>query len=185
MKKKKTLINVIIILAIVSFFVTPIGHYGKVILNQLLAPSPKINEQDNRDKISDYNWKLKDEAWNFFNFDKSQGKVVFVNFWASWRLPSEAELKSINALYETYGHDVDFYIITNEEREPVEEFMEKKDFSFPVTYLIIGEKAPFELPEPPATYIISKSGEIVIAQEGIADWDTPKIRELLDHLLKE
>jgi len=62
----------------------------------------------------------------FFNFKQSKGKVVFVNFWASWVLPCEAELQSIQKFYDAYKGDVDFYIITNEEREPVEAFMQQQ-----------------------------------------------------------
>jgi thiol-disulfide isomerase/thioredoxin len=182
--KKKTVLNIVIILFILSFFVTPLGHYGKIFLNQIFSFSPPIVEEASREKITDYSWRLKDAEWNFFNFEKSKGKVVFINFWASWRLPSEAELKSIQALYDDYKDKVDFYIITNENRPPVEEFMEKLKFNFPVTYLIIGDKSSVEAPEnPPHTYIIDKKGFIVVDKEGIADWDTNEVRILLDSLL--
>ena len=61
--------------------------------------------------------------------------------------------------------------------------MEEKKFDFPVTYLIIGERAPFEVLDPPATYLLDKQGHIVIQEEGIADWDSATIHELLDKLL--
>ena len=99
-------------------------------------------------------------------------------------MPSEAELKSVQALYEDYGDKVDFYIITNENKPPVETFMEKNDFNFPVTYLIIGDKSSVKVPEKtPYSYIIDKEGAIVIEKEGIADWNTSKVRGLLDDLL--
>ena len=182
--RKKTILNVIIILFILSFFVTPMGYYGKLFLNQIFSFSPSIIPESDRVKISDYSWRLKDAEWEFFNFEKSKGKVVFINFWASWRLPSEAELKSVQALYDDYKDKVDFYIITNEDRPPVEEFMEKNNFHFPVTYLIIGDKSSVKIPEkPPYSYIIDKEGTIIIDKEGIADWDTGKVRKLLDDLI--
>ena len=182
--KKKTVLNIVIILFILSFFVTPLGDYGKVFLNQIFSFSPPIVEEASRERITDYSWRLKDAEWNFFNFEKSKGNVVFINFWASWRLPSEAELKNIQVLYDDYKDKVDFYIITNENRPPVEEFMEKHEFSFPVTYLIIGDKSSVEAPEkPPHTYIIDKNGFIVVDKAGIADWNTSKVRVLLDSLI--
>lgn len=185
-KRKKTVLNVIVILFILSFFVTPLGHYGKLFLNQIFSFAPSIVPDTDRNKITDYSWRLKDADWNFFNFEKSKGKVVFINFWASWRLPSEAELKSIQNLYDDYKEQVDFYIITNEDRPPVEEFMEKNNFHFPVTYLIIGDKSSVEVPEkPPHSYIIDKAGIIVVDKEGIADWNTGKVRNLLDDLLSK
>jgi thiol-disulfide isomerase/thioredoxin len=184
--RKKTILNVIVILFILSFFVTPLGHYGKIFLNRIFSFSPAIIPEADREKITDYSWRLKDAEWNFFNFEKSKGKVVFINFWASWRLPSEAELKGIQKLYNDYKDQVDFYIITNENRPPVEEFMEKNDFHFPVTYLIIGDKSSVEIPEkPPHSYLVDKEGNIVIDKEGIADWNTSKVRTILDDLVSK
>ena len=161
--RKKTILNIVLILFILSFFVTPLGHYGKIVLNRIFSFSPPIIEESNREKIIDYSWRLKDAEWDFFNFEQSKGKVVFINFWASWRLPSEAELNSVQALYNDYKDKVDFYIITNEDRPPVEEFMEKHGFNFPVTYLIIGDRAAVKVPEKtPHTYIIGKEGTIAI-----------------------
>lgn len=182
---KKTIVNIVLILFVLSFFVTPIGHYGKIFLNRMFAFSPLVIEASKREKITDYDWKLKDAEWNFFNFERSKGKVVFINLWASWRLPSEAELASIQEMYNEYKGKMDFYIITNENRPPVEEFMEKQGFTFPVTYLIIGEKMPINPDEVPSSYLISKSGEIVIYKKKIADWSTSSVYEVLDGLIAE
>ena len=111
--------------------------------------------------------------------------MVFINFWASWRLPCTAELSSIQNLYDRYGEQADFYIVTDEEREPVEAFMEEHEFSFPVTYLIIGERAPFDIPEPPASYVIDRQGYIRVNQDGIADWDNKKVYSLFEEMIEE
>jgi len=182
---KKTVLNILLMLFVLSFFVTPLGHYGKIFLNRLFAFSPQVIEESQQEKITDYDWQLKDENWDFFNFEKSKGNVVFINLWASWRLPSEAELASIQELYDKYKGKVDFYIISNEERSPVEIFMEEHDFTFPVTYLIIGEKMPIDASKVPASFLIDKSGNIVINKEGISDWSNRKLYKLLDELIAE
>lgn len=183
--KKKTLLNLLLILFVVSFFVTPMGHYSKIWLNRLFATAPEIIERSERQQITDYDWKLKDEDWSFFNFEKSKGRVVFINLWASWRLPSEAELAGVQKLYDAYHNKVDFYIITNEERPPVEEFMQKHGFTFPVTYLIIDEKAPIAVDEVPSSYLIDKNGYVVVHENGIANWNSGKVHDLLEELLAE
>nr|WP_299383991.1 TlpA disulfide reductase family protein [Allomuricauda sp.] len=184
-KGKKTLINIALILFVLAFFVTPLGHYGKVFLNRLLATSPPIIEESQRSRITDYDWRLKDAEWNFFNFERSKGRVVFINLWASWKLPSEAELASIQEMYDTYQGKMDFYIITNEMRPPVETFMAKHGFTFPVTYLIIGDKMPIDSSEVPSSYLIDKHGNIVIYKKKIAKWNTSKVYALLDELIAE
>lgn len=182
---KKTVLNILLILFVLSFFVTPLGYYGKILLNRVFSFSPPIIEETQREKIEDYDWKLKDAEWNFFNFEQSKGNVVFINLWASWRLPCEAELASIQKMYNDYKGKMDFYIITNENRPPVEEFMVKHEFTFPVTYLIIGEKMPINPDEVPSSYLIDKSGNIVIHKEGIANWNTKKVYKVLDNLIAE
>lgn len=181
--KRSTILTLLVIAMVLALFVTPLGYHGKVWLNQLFAGTPDIIPTSRRDKLVDYNWKLKDDQWDFFSFDKSRGNVIFINFWASWRLPCAAELKGIQKLYDAYGDKVDFYIITNEERPPVEEYMEVKGFTFPVTYLIIGGRSPIEVLEPPASYIIDRNGYIVVKEDDIKDWDTTSVYQLLDKLL--
>ena len=168
---------------VLSFFLTPLGHFSKVTLMRLFAFSPEVIAEKERTAIPTYDWKLKDASWDFFNFDRSAGKVVLINFWASWRLPSLPELQSLQKLYTDYGSRVDFYIITDENREPVEAFMAENEFTFPVTYLIIGEPAPVEVNDPPRSYLIDKQGNVVIRQIGIANWNSKKVRDLLDELL--
>ena len=182
---RKTLINILLIALVLSFFVTPLGYHSKVLLNRLFAFSPQIIKESQATQIADYNWQLKDPEWNFFSFEQSKGRVVFINFWASWRLPCAAELQGVQHLYDRYGDQIDFYIITDEEREPVEAFMAENKFTFPLTYLIIGEAAPFEVMEPPASYILDRQGYIRVKQDGIADWDNSNVYELIDGLIAE
>ncbi len=181
--KKNTVYTLLVIALVLSFFVTPLGYYTKVWLNTLFSFSPTEVAAEERQTLSNYEWKLKDENWHFFNFNHSRDKVIFINFWASWRLPCEAELKDIQTLYDTYSDRVDFYIITNEERPPVEKFMARTGFTFPVTYLIIGEPAPVETDIVPSSYIIDKNGMVVVRSEGIKDWDNETVRRILNRLI--
>ncbi len=181
---KKTVLNILLFVFILSFFVTPVGYYGKIWLNRIFSFSPAVIEQKDQEQITDYDWKLKDANWNFFSFEKSKGSVVFINLWASWRLPCTAELQSIQKLYNVYKNKMDFYIITNEERPPVEAFMEEHGFTFPVTYLIIGEKMPISNEKVPSSYLIDKKGNIVVHKSGIANWNSSKVHRLLNELLE-
>lgn len=181
--RRKTVLNILLIGFVLSFFVTPLGQYSKVLLMQLFAFSPSVIDAEDRERIASYDWKLKDDQWNFINFREAEGRVVILNFWASWRLPCLPEMRSLQALYEDYGDRVAFYVITDEEREPVEEFMSEYGFTIPVTYLIIGEQAPVDTSEPPRSYLIDRDGYIVVAEKGISDWDSSPVRNVLEELL--
>ena len=162
---KKTLINIFLIALVVSFFVTPLGYHGKVFLNSLFSFSPDITTRAESTQIENYNWQLKDPDWNFFSFEQSEGRVVYINFWASWRLPCAAELASIDKLYEKYKGEVDFYIVTNEEREPVEEFMAENKILWKQYFdgKSWGNEiaAEYGIKGIPATFLIGKEGKIV------------------------
>ena len=63
--------------------------------------------------------------------------------------------------------------------------MAKLGFDFPVTYRIIGEPAPFEIPNPPASYVLDKEGRIVVFEKGITDWYNADVRQLFTQLLEK
>ncbi len=183
--KKKTFFNVLLILLVISFFVTPLGHISKITLHKLFAFSPSLIDKNNQLKVEDYDWTLKDENHKLFNFSESKGNVIFINNWASWIETCEAELKSIQNFYNDYKGKIDFYIITNEEKEVVEDFMAKKKFTFPVTYLIIDAKHAVNTKEVPSSYVIDKKGNIVIYEEGISSWDNDNVYHIIDQLIVE
>lgn len=183
--KKKTVLNVLLIGLVLSFFVTPLGDFSKELLNKWYATSPTIISEENRGKIDNYDWRLKDSNWDFFNFQKSEGKVVFINFWATWHLPARAQMDDVQKLYERYKGQVDFYIITDEERALPEEFITRKGYTFPITYQIVGDPSPIKLLKPSGSYILDKQGNIVVHQTAIADWDNNEVFDLINTLLAE
>jgi len=183
--KKQTVYTLAIIAIVLSFFVTPLGDYSKILLNRWFATAPTFIPAETRAKISSYDWRLKDADWDFFNFEKSKGNVVFITFWRSWHLPSKAQLKDVQALYDSYKDKVDFYVVTNEERAPVALFMEKNGYTFPVTYEIIGDASPMTPLQPPGTYILDKNGQIAVHQKAISDWSNNTVNELLSNLISE
>lgn len=183
--KRQTVYTLLIIALVLSFFVTPLGDYSKLLLNRALSTAPTVIKPENRGKIEDYSWRLKDADWNIFSFEEARGKVVFITFWTSWHLPSKAQLNDIQYLYDKYKGDVAFYIITNEEREPVEEFMSKKGYTFPVTYQIVGDPSPLTLLKPPGSYILDKNGYIAVHQNAISDWNNDTVDKLLQELINQ
>lgn len=183
--KRQTVFTLLIIAFVLSFFVTPLGDYSKIMLNRFFATAPTLIKPEKRARIRDYSWKLKDANWKIFNFEEAKGKVVFITFWTSWHMPSQAQLKDVQYLYDQYGDKVKFYVITNEERAPVELFMEKKGYTFPVTYQIIGEPSPLTLLASPGSYVLDKNGFVVVHQNAIADWDNNKVDKLLNKLISE
>lgn len=157
----------------------------QVFVQRLISFSPSETSEEKREHLQDYQWPLQILNSDEINFTQSKGKVTIVNFWATWCPPCVAEMPSFQKLYDDYGEKVDFYFVTSEEPERVQRFLDKREYNLP-TYL-----QSYEAPEQmqsrvlPTTYVLSKEGEIVINETGTANWNSGKMRNLLDKLLAE
>ena len=63
---KKTVLNIVLILFVLSFFVTPIGYYGKIWLNRLFSFAPSVIEKTEQEKITDYEFGIQ-SSYNRLN----------------------------------------------------------------------------------------------------------------------
>ena len=181
--KKRTVLNLLFLALIISFFTTNLGYEAKILLQRIFSSQVEFLSQDKQYTI-DPDWTLKDRDNKQFPFSQSEGKVRFVYFFSSWRAMSIADLIGIDKLYQDYHDKVAFYIITNELPTPVDEMMQKRNFHFKVTYLIIGEKMPFDPEKIPSGYIVDKNGKVRAEKEGIARWNSDAVHQLIEQLLQ-
>jgi thiol-disulfide isomerase/thioredoxin len=176
--------STILVLAFVLLLLIPqTGMPIKVFFSRLLSFSPSEITVDKRESLEQYNWQLANPEGQPVNLAVSEGKVVLINFWATWCPPCVAEMPSLQNLYNEYGDRVDFYFVSMESPEKITAFMKKKDYDFPV--YIPKQQIPEVIRGNtlPTTYIIGSSGEIVVDKKGAAKWDSDKTKELLDGLL--
>jgi len=118
--------------------------------------------------------------------DNLKGKVVFINFWASWCPPCRAEMSSINELYKKLKDDERFvFLLVNEDddRSEAKEYLERNHFTLPVYYRegIVSDKI-FK-GTLPTTLVIDKESKIVMKHEGIGGYDTDSFLQQLKSLL--
>ncbi|MEK6481890.1 TlpA disulfide reductase family protein [Catalinimonas sp. 4WD22] len=116
-----------------------------------------------------------------------QGKVLFINFWATWCPPCIAEMPGINKLFEhTDTDEVAFLMISRDEDfSKAIAFVQRKGFDFPIYRLKSPLPSVLQSRVLPTTYIIKKDGEIVVAHQGMADYNNEKMKELLKQLSNE
>ena len=182
---KKNWSNILIVVVILLLFIPQTGMPIKVFFSRMLSFSPSEIAVGKRTTLNDYQWQLVSLDGEKTNLVNSKEKVILINFWATWCPPCVAEMPSLQSLYNDYGDKVDFYFVSMENPEKVIRFMGKKGYNFPVQIPI--QKIPKVLKSIslPTTYVISKKGDIVIDKSGAADWDSKKVREMLDQLLAE
>jgi peroxiredoxin len=116
-----------------------------------------------------------------------RGKVVMINFWATWCIPCRVEMPSMENLYEKYG-ERGFEILAvsgGESRSVVQPFIENLKLSFPILLdeqFEVHEK--YEVSAIPSTYLVDKSGVITHRFFGAVDWNDDQSSELIGKLMK-
>jgi thiol-disulfide isomerase/thioredoxin len=111
--------------------------------------------------------------------------VVFINFWATWCPPCIAEMPSIQNLYKDYKDKVEFLLVTNDPYSEINEFLSKNNYDFKILRPVTFNKSVFEVSTIPRTFLIDKTGKIIIDETGAANWNSDKVRLVIDNLLKE
>ena len=94
-------------------------------------------------------------------------------------------MPSMDKLYVDYKDKVDFYFVSNEKAETLRKFMDKNGYKFPVQIAKSNYPIEFDTSSIPRTYLIDKSGNIVIDKKGAANWNSEKVRQQIDELLKD
>ncbi|PRX53211.1 TlpA family protein disulfide reductase [Flagellimonas meridianipacifica] len=182
---KEQIGNLIWIVVILLILFTPVGFHARVLVGRIFAFDADVIEVEERKQLNNYQWSLLDIEGNPSNLESYNNKVVVVNFWATWCPPCIAEMPSFAKLYEDYGDKVDFFFIANDEKEKVIAFLEKKGYKLPVYFEISQTPEMLTSKSIPATFILNKSGKIVVEERGVADWNSQSTRKLLDDLLAE
>lgn len=129
-------------------------------------------------------WSIRTLEGTEVGLSQFKGKVVFLNFWATWCKPCVTEMSSIQNLYDYLkDEDVVFLLISKEKKETVQNFVEKKQFNFPVYLCADDLPNVFKSRGIPATFILDRDGVIVFKHVGSAKWDDESCRSFLRGLM--
>lgn len=134
-------------------------------------------------------FELKDMKGDQVKFDKFKGKVILLNFWATWCGPCRKEMPAMHTLYSAYK-DRGFVVLAisiDPSVKPVRKFIKKKKLTFPVLMdsdkeIYFDHYAVFTLP---MSFLIDRNGVIVEKYFGEKEWDSKEMKSKVLTLLEK
>ncbi len=115
------------------------------------------------------------------NLSDYRGKVVFINFWATWCSTCEVEMPSMEKLYQRFkDHGFEMLTISvDKDQSLIEPFMKKYNLTFPVLLdpESVVAKKNYKTTGVPETFIVNQEGLIVYKKIGPDDWATDEMIE--------
>lgn len=125
---------------------------------------------------------LQDTHGKTWHLSELRGKVVFVNFWATWCPPCRAEMPSMQELKQALPADSFqmLAILSNDQAEVAEKLTASIGFSAPILLDPNNQAATsYGITGVPETYIIDKDGILREMVIGGMHWSTPEARQML------
>ena len=131
---------------------------------------------------------LEDMTGQVHNLADYRGKVVLVNFWATWCEPCRAEMPSIDGLRSALDGKP-FQVLAVNLAEPlsrIEKFVSMMPLHFPLLRDRDGAAAKaWRARLLPASFLIGRDGRIRYVAYGELDWTSEPVRKVVDQLLSE
>ncbi len=169
--KVATLVFAAVALAGAGYFVAQGVRESRVAEGQLAEKLLAVEARDEATKP----FELKDLQGKSISMAKLQGKVVFLNFWATWCPPCVKEMPSMHRLRDKLADDDRFVMLAisaDEDWAPVRKFFKGEEPPFSVLLDAGGDLAKkYGTEKFPETYVVV-DGKLVGYIVGPRDWDT-------------
>lgn len=120
-----------------------------------------------------------------FNLSSLRGRVVILNFWATWCPPCRAEMPSLNNLYrELRNRGLEVVAVSADRSDSaVRDYVSRNKLDF--TVLIDPDNRvsrEFKVFSIPTTFLIDRNGIIIERFLGEEDWTSPEIKRKIKEL---
>lgn len=132
-------------------------------------------------------FEIPSQAGGKINLADYRGKVVFINFWATWCATCKVEMPSMEKLYQRFkGKNFEMLTISvDKDQSLIEPFMKEYNLTFPV--LLDPEnqvaKKKYKTTGVPETFIVNQNGIIVHKAIGPRDWATEETISAFNELI--
>lgn len=159
-----------------------------------IAKAEEPAKEAKEEKLPAFDFELKDQYGNTHKLSDYKGKVVFLNFWATWCPPCREEMPHIEEIYKEYGYNKNDVIILgaaspataenpspqDESEEKIKAFLTKNNYTFPVVFDVKGEIfRNYYINAFPTTFMIDREGNIMgYVAGGLSKENMKKIIEM-------
>ena len=170
--------------------------FAFIFIISIIFPSDKITEDrlkkieallsEERNLAPDISLKSYNDS--LFVLSELNGKVILINFWATWCGPCRMEIPDFNELYEKY-HDDGFEILgisLSDTKKQLVDFAKVYDVKYPLLYGTFKEidsitRSYGGIPAVPWSFLIGVEGDIIKTYPGaiIAQWDPVTYQNLI------
>ena len=182
----KRVLNYLLIAFLIFIVVSPDGKAW--VLRQFISVG-LFKAQIKKDAVKDFpnnsSFSFTDSKGNTNNTSLMEGKIVFINFWASWCPPCRAEMPSINELYKKLQSDTNFVFLSineDDDRSRANSYLENNHFPFPIFYTSGNVPGEIFAGTLPTTIVLNKQGKIVLKHEGLAGYSSDSFLRQLKEL---
>jgi thiol-disulfide isomerase/thioredoxin len=177
------LFYLLIILMIIPGTRRPLSEL--IIRVTMMKPKVKTENITEVIGIEDNKMIIQDLKGNNYKIEDFRGNVILINFWATWCPPCRAEMPTFQMLYNDYKENVSFLFIADDNIEKIRNFMSEFNYELPVYFLRSAPSQNFKIHSIPTTYLINKTGEILVNKKGAANWNSKDFRNKLDMLIRD
>lgn len=152
------------------------------------APDPPeaLGLQTPKEQVEAPDFTLPDASGKKLRFKGFRGKVVFLNFFATWCEPCRVEMPAMERLSQIYRDKglVVLAVALHESQKSVRAFMQELKLTFPAVVDADGAVGYMYGVRPiPATYLVARNGQILWRAFGARDWDSPETHAYFDRML--
>jgi len=158
--------------------------YGPVVVAQgpIFVPPPKTPHNQTMNLLdvgaTAPDWRLTDAEGTTHTLSEYRGKVVVMDFWATWCGPCSAVMPRIQKLHEKFADKgvVVFGVNTWENSDPVA-LMKKKRYGYALLLKGEGIAKAYKVTTLPVVYIVGYDGKVIYCHEGVDDKNLSSVIE--------
>lgn len=116
-----------------------------------------------------------------------RGKVVYVDFWASWCGPCRKSFPWMNEIQQKYGEQIKVIAINlDQDRAEADKFLKQNPPKFAIAFDPEGKTAEaYRVKAMPSSYLIDSKGVIVSSHAGFRGQDKEELERLIGQMIKK